>query len=92
MVHIIRRWSIRKWNKQNISLIPTVYGVYILYNLKKQPLYVDMSSNLKTKLLNHYDYDDIPDVVFFKCYHTDRRDGIMLRDDLYHKLYPKYLS
>ncbi|MCK4526170.1 hypothetical protein KAW18_02265 [candidate division WOR-3 bacterium] len=92
MVQIVKRWNIRSWSQRNISLIPDVVGVYVLYNLKKQPLYVDMSSNLKTKLLNHYNYDDILDVAFFKCYHTDRRGGIILKDKLYHDLYPKYLS
>lgn len=91
MVQIVKRWNIRSWNQRNISLIPNIVGVYVLYNQRRHPLYVGMTLNLKNRLWNHYHFNDIPGIRFFRCYHTrSRRDAIALEKRLFYKLDPMY--
>lgn len=90
MSQYIRRWNTKSWNEENIFSISDVSGVYVLYDSEKRPLYVDITSNLRTKLHKHYNYDDIPEVAYFKCYHIREREGLILREELSRKLKPKY--
>ena len=57
---VVRRWNRKPYSLLNVKNMPSVVGVYLLLTATGYVNYVGMSSNLRSRLLQHLRDGDIP--------------------------------
>lgn len=70
---IIQKSNILTWSKEQIDLAPEEPGVYVLRNLPSLNgiIYIGCSENLRSRLNEHWNSTDIPEITWFDWYQTD---------------------
>lgn len=88
----INKSGILEWSKDNIDNISASCGVYILRNSTRTIIYIGMSeTSIRDRLLNHWNVQDVKDVVFFDWYQTsDAQNARELEQMWVSKYQPTY--
>lgn len=91
MVAIKHRWNSRPWSRTRIEEIPNSPGVYLLLSYEGNVNYVGKSNELRRRLMEHYNDEDVPGVRHFMCYQTySTRDAEILERQLLNEYDPPY--
>ena len=89
------RSDILKWIKENVDSVPDTCGIYTLRKNTRieDILYIGMAGEkrLRERILEHFNSNDIPGVIFFDWYETKtENDAKVLEKFWINKYVPTY--